>query len=106
MLKTYAESVCEFHSKLNKERRYKTRIFSSKRIVVSHSNMDKRSDSASSGRASGSSEEPRDTITTGWSDECACYRCRDGVTLEAPKAAAIRYARDRKSDTLKARLSI
>ena len=68
--------------------------------------MDARSDSASSGRASGSSEEPRDTITTGWSDECACYRCRDGVTLEIPKMAAIRYARDRKSDTLKARLSI
>ena len=68
--------------------------------------MDERSDSTSSGYTSSSSEEIGATITPGWNDECACYRCRDDVTLEAPKAAAIRYARDKKSNTLKARLSI
>ena len=68
--------------------------------------MEERSDSASSGRASDSSEELRGTTAPGWDEEFARYRCRDGVTLEAPKAAAIRYTRDKKSNGLMARLSI
>ena len=60
--------------------------------------MDERSDFASSGRASGPSEDASNTTMLDWDRGNRRYQCKDDAVLEAPKTTAIWYDKDENSE--------
>ena len=59
--------------------------------------MEERSEFASSGRASGPSEEISNATTLGWDRWHRRYRCRDRVALEVRKTTTIWYGKSKNS---------